>query len=299
MPAGSDVLATASTDIGNLAPDRDFVYWTEPVIGAVMKVPRKGGAAAVVAEYQMSAADVQVDDCFVYWRTGTKVARVPKSGGTLETFVEANGLARLLVDLEAVYYYVGDGSYRGGTIYRLANTGGSPTVVVTASGSNSSAVYIHPRFQLGPNHVYWAENRSFSIDDYILRMSKEGGTQQLILRRDGAELTGPVDSTAAIMSNIMMGGSSLFAWMPTSGAAPIVTARGGTALTSAWVYGGGLAVPKCGYGGVVQIRPGLATPVTPEIAVDDRIYYVSAKRVIGQYTALDRAEAPTPGACGM
>lgn len=64
----------------NLAVDDEWVYWTEPMAGRVMKVSKIGGEPVVIACNQVMPVELAIDGAYLYWTTteGGTVMKAPK-----------------------------------------------------------------------------------------------------------------------------------------------------------------------------------------------------------------------------
>ncbi len=92
---------------GNFAQDDDAIYWSD---GGVMRVPKSGGPAEVVASE--ATGSFVVDDTHVYFVVIAKsvIRRVPKTGGSAETFVTLPPdpwYSALAVDAKSLYWWQG------------------------------------------------------------------------------------------------------------------------------------------------------------------------------------------------
>ena len=125
---GTQALDCDKVGPGSIALDTASVYWTvlpEPCdtancptdnTGYVLKAPKSGGSATVLAEFEPPAhplTHIAVDSMFVYWMTAHDVQRTPVNSGPIETLASGQGdpYALLLTD-DYVYWASGPiGSY--------------------------------------------------------------------------------------------------------------------------------------------------------------------------------------------
>jgi hypothetical protein len=72
-------------DLGEVAVDDAFMYWTEKTPGRIMRVSKRGGPSSVVIDNLKGPQALAIDDAYVYWAepsAGT-VAKAPKSAEAL------------------------------------------------------------------------------------------------------------------------------------------------------------------------------------------------------------------------
>ncbi len=114
-------LATSPGPGGAIALDAHSVYWVAK--GAVMKVPRKGGAADQLASDSAPGfiSGIAVDGSNVYWSTADSILKVSVDGGSPEVLVTGLGVpSAVAVDDASVYFAtVGNPTGNRGAIYRL------------------------------------------------------------------------------------------------------------------------------------------------------------------------------------
>ncbi len=99
---------------GSFTLDDTSVYWSDPVAGTIMSVPKAGGTPVTLATGQGHPTSLVVAADSVYWITVTDqssalVAKVPKTGGAPVTWVAGPPSAGdptgdLAVDATGVYY---------------------------------------------------------------------------------------------------------------------------------------------------------------------------------------------------
>lgn len=82
-----------------------FVSFGHENAMVIQRIPKSGGAPAVVVDGQMPAADFALDGSHVYWMTEDDIFKVPRSGGKATKVVEKLQHGRdLAVDDQFVYW---------------------------------------------------------------------------------------------------------------------------------------------------------------------------------------------------
>lgn len=120
-----------ATDVGGVAIDDTDLYWTviDPsgTAGTVMKMPKTGGMAVLLASNQQNPGHIVVDDTNVYWVDdgNGELVVLPKSGGTPMTLATDAAGSSLVVDETDVYYNPSM------LVKKVAKTGGPTTVVAS------------------------------------------------------------------------------------------------------------------------------------------------------------------------
>jgi hypothetical protein len=112
---------------GNLFVDGDSLYLLQTpnqAPGEIIRVPRTGGASAVVVAMSEIPFSFAVDNDNIYWISQTRLKRTPKAGGTIVTMstsVTQYGMPRMLVSGGYVYWL------QGSSVSRLATSTSEPT----------------------------------------------------------------------------------------------------------------------------------------------------------------------------
>jgi hypothetical protein len=158
-----------------LVLDATHAYWAEDLpapaaaerVGAVMHVPKTGGAPAPLVQVDGETTALAVDDDNVYFATRQAVSRVPKIGGAPTQLATTRWAFAITVDATAVYI----ADYQDGTINRVAKSGGPMTVLAREQRGPSSLTH-------DDESLYWV-----SYDHRLLRMPKAG--EQPIVLLDG------------------------------------------------------------------------------------------------------------------
>jgi sugar lactone lactonase YvrE len=149
--------------------DATAVYFTRfEADGAVMVVPKAGGAATAIATDQAYAEGIAVDEIHVYWTTGSSgsdgsVWRGGKDGSALVTLASGQlAPSGIAVDEDAVYW----ANYLApGYVEAIAKGGGGSPKVLTSGG-------------MGLTRVAVDDVNVYFLDFYgstLLRVPKTGG----------------------------------------------------------------------------------------------------------------------------
>src|SRR5450432_1876266 len=113
-----------------IALDADYVYWTDPSQGAILRVLKSGGSGELLASGQDTPVQIAVDGDFVYWTNTSdlglgSVMRANKSGGSATLLATGLGIASdqhrgpwaIAIDDVAVYWTE---IYGRGAVMRVA-----------------------------------------------------------------------------------------------------------------------------------------------------------------------------------
>jgi hypothetical protein len=79
-------LATGQAGLSDLVIDDLYLYWSNRLGGAVMRVAKSGGTPSVVSAATEPLL-VAVDDAYLYWNDSTGIWRAPKGGGAATNVV--------------------------------------------------------------------------------------------------------------------------------------------------------------------------------------------------------------------
>jgi hypothetical protein len=172
LPIGGGTPTTLASRPGtpaHLAVDASYVYWTEQMRSAVLKVSLTGGAPTTVASGS-SVWQIALSGADVYWM-GQGVMKAPKIGGPaieLTPGLHMLPTAGLAVDAKNVYFTSGPPG--GGTsgVSTVPSQGGSTSIVY----ANTSGVFSSPGpIAIDATRAYWADG---SNAVFCVRLS--GGT---------------------------------------------------------------------------------------------------------------------------
>lgn len=147
------VLASGQDDPRRLVMDRRYVYWVNHGVdvygnGAVMRVPKTGGAPEVVAANQNVPEGLVVDDHAIYWTNRGdasgegELVCAPKAGGT--PLVLVDGLdwpVELVQDGQYVYWT----NWSTSEIWRFPKAGGQRELVTTLQGKVMNGIAVDDR----------------------------------------------------------------------------------------------------------------------------------------------------------
>jgi hypothetical protein len=133
--AGSAEVFVTAANAANVAVDETHVYWTQTSPAGLWRKPRAGGAsepfAPSIGDADASVGAVTVDDRFVYFLRGTKLARVDKLDLLAPLVVTAGGHLLSAFEGAATVAIQGTGTVLGsvtadGTRFRLSEDPGNP-----------------------------------------------------------------------------------------------------------------------------------------------------------------------------
>jgi hypothetical protein len=118
-------LASGRFSLGGLVADAKNVYFTDPEAGTISRVPREGGAPAVLAKDPGGPRELGLLGGSLVWLSSTagKVQRVPVTGGTPTQVATGQRAPKGLIVSGGVAYWA-DPVY--GTIARAAEGGHEP-----------------------------------------------------------------------------------------------------------------------------------------------------------------------------
>ena len=151
---------------GGIAVDDAFVYWTTLGYtareGRVVRMPKTGGPAVVLADKQPRPWRLAVDDTTVYWAnegivaighdpTEGSVSSVPKSGGAVKVLTEQLRPLAVALDADNVYFAAGGWGGANGAVGRVPKSGGPATVLADNRVTIMSLA-------VDDGHVAWIES---------------------------------------------------------------------------------------------------------------------------------------------
>jgi hypothetical protein len=187
------VLAAGQDTANAVALDATAVYFTRlQLSGAVMVVPKAGGAATSIAAGQAYPVGIAVDEDHVYWTTGDSgsdgsVRRAGKDGAGLVSLASGQAAPHgIAVDQGAVYWanYLAPGN-----VSEVAKDGSAAPVVLTSGG-------------MGLTHVAVDEASVYFLDFYgstLLRVAKTGGAPSLLATEAGLLGGLAIDATSVYL----------------------------------------------------------------------------------------------------
>lgn len=159
------ILAQSTPPCGKPAVDDSFVTWASggtSADGAILRVPKRGGAPFTLAPHQSTPWAVAVDADFAYWVTNGNsgdggVFKVPLDGGAVVAVVPSGeqGASDILLDDVAVYW----DDYATGLI-RKVNLDG--TNLITLAGP-SQGVSSPLNMASDTGNVYWPSRFAHTI----------------------------------------------------------------------------------------------------------------------------------------
>jgi hypothetical protein len=193
---GTPVTLASGTVVGwrGLAVDATHVYWMMsgelgPGIGAVMRVPRDGGAPETLHADAFYPGELAVDETSVYFTmldgfglTTGQVVKVPKSGGAAVTLASDQECPyAIAVDALAVYWTnSGTGCYFGypvptnGAVMKVAKDGGSPLALAPEQPAPGGLA-------LDDTHVYWTTRGSGERSGAVVKAAKDGTSRTTLV----------------------------------------------------------------------------------------------------------------------
>lgn len=171
------------SDYGGIALDDQFVYWNSS--GKILRMPKTGGAAAIVAADKVGIGiDLVVDNTLVYWANHSyyspntpavpsPIYAVPKGGGAVKVVAGEQLIPHSLVVDQNFLYWLTPTS-----IVKQAKTGGQPQILYQASANEGvdelaqDESYLYFGFR-GAGEAHWA----------LHRLAKSGGEPQTLVNR--------------------------------------------------------------------------------------------------------------------
>jgi hypothetical protein len=197
-----------TTSANALAVDSQYAFG---IAGStILRVPLNGGSTQVVANGQAAPFSLAIDAANVYWNNlgvagGGAIVKAPKTGGNgsttvLATSAQTLSIATIAVDATKVYWY------DAGSIMSVPITGGSPSVVASATTS---------WIAVSASNLYW-----LTITD-VMKIPLAGGSATSIW------------SGKKVLSSLTSDGSNLY-WFSAIGTIPALNTiplAGGTPST--------------------------------------------------------------------
>jgi Cys-rich repeat protein len=281
--------ASQDTPYG-LAVNGSDVYWTNCADrGAVMTIPRDGGAPRALVTDRWRPTELIADPSNVYWLEFDpgSVMKVARAGGAPVVLAAAPFPRALAVDDTHVYFTSGSDEPGSGSVWKVPREGGSPAMLA-AGLTMPRGIVVHA------GDVYWS---SMGPDGALMRIAAGGGVPTRLGTH--GTLTGgiAVNATTIFFTGIY---SNAVAKMPLNGG-PVVGVGFAKAVYQVVVDGPDVYWPKrhrCVGSGCASTPPccwetvwtaptvgGSAAAVASEqgspwnVAVDDRsVYWTDAMR---------------------
>jgi hypothetical protein len=177
----------------SIAQDASHVYWIEDA-RELRRAPKAGGGSVLLAtdgepgEGGPGIEHIAVDDTHVYYAWaggGGEVRRVPKVGGSVESFaVDQAGPSSIAIDGDSVYWLnVGFEGQPLGSLKRAPKAGGPEVTLAAGFRANAAGT---PSLAIDAEAVYW----SASVDGTLGKVSKLGGEATVLA--SGVEAQGLV-----------------------------------------------------------------------------------------------------------
>ncbi len=132
-PSSPRVLVTGGS-YGLLALDATTVYYVDVGGSAIARVPKTGGTPATLATGQTQVGGLAVDDTYVYWSTGSALNKVPKGGGMVTSLTSAIDATSAIASDGTYVYFFSPPLMTGQTVDRIPVAGGGPAVLWPAMG---------------------------------------------------------------------------------------------------------------------------------------------------------------------
>lgn len=164
------VLAAGPERLSGVLPHGRHVYFTHyGEQGAVLRVPRAGGAVETLVPASRWTESLAVDEAFLYFMDGDRVARIPRDGGEVTTLTtEQDGAIAITVD-EARAYWINPGDE---AVLWMPKAGGAPEVLALDPDLSADTV---PRLIADDTTLYWTADGLFSIPGFHATPKQGGG----------------------------------------------------------------------------------------------------------------------------
>lgn len=221
-----------------LAVDGDHLYFVSGGFvraeNAVRRVPTAGGPVETLVKIgTLIGGELAVDATHVYFTSDgdNAILRVSKSGGEATQLAKVAAPKYLALDATHVYFVTLSREDSGGTVQRIAKTGGAPEVLTSGQPGLDSVV-------LDAQHVYFRSNKG------LWKLAKSGGAPQNLLPITGKQNLKRLvadDSHLYFFLETSTSGKFAVARLPKNGGtpetlSPIVDSAGRLALSDSHVY---------------------------------------------------------------
>jgi hypothetical protein len=196
-PSGMATVATDVESPGGMAIDANNVYWTSPLAGLVLSVPRCGGSVSTLASIPGAyPAAIAIDSTHAYFTapSDNAVMKVPLVGGAPTTLASNQTSPINIATNGTTVYWLASGFSQTGALLSVPVAGGAPTTLAAAPDSEAQLRGL----TLDATYVYWTnEGDPGSENGAILRMPLGGGAITTIAAPAGDPAAITVDSTYA------------------------------------------------------------------------------------------------------
>jgi hypothetical protein len=140
------VIASGQSKPSALALDAESVYWINAAtIGGVFKRAKAGGPVTAIYEGPLEIQNaLGIDDASIYFVSNGAIVAVPKAGGALRTIATSGGSMSGAAAAGGNVYWIEapDGPLGAAHVKRAPISGGTTTEVAVTNGPNGAAVTV-------------------------------------------------------------------------------------------------------------------------------------------------------------
>jgi hypothetical protein len=164
------VLVSGPDRLAGLLAREDHVYFTHyGEEGAVLRVPKTGGAAEVLAPEGRWTESLAADETSLYFMDGDRVARVSKDGGEVTTLAtQQDGSIAIVVDQVRAYWI----NPSDEVVRSVSKSGGAPEVLVNDPDLLAEMI---PHLVADDTTLYWSASGLWSIPGFHATAKQGGG----------------------------------------------------------------------------------------------------------------------------